>query len=136
MDGLDKRTGEPVAEAKAGFASGPTAFLEHTVESFEQDTAALVELAADAFRKCPKVTSIDPDGTKVTFRFRSMSFPELGDRTLAMRATGSADGVEVILDPVYIAKGHNGVGISAGGLTPLPGADLEAVARKALAKLG
>jgi len=32
--------------------------------------------------------------------------------------------------------GHNAVMISAGGLTPVPGDDLEAVAKRAVAKLG
>jgi hypothetical protein len=133
FDSLDTG-GDPVVQAEARFAQG-FQLLEHSVTSFEDDVDGLVKDAADAFSKCSTFTAIEPDGSRVEAKMSALSFPNLGDRTLAVRMTGASDGVDVVLDIVMIAIGHNGVGILAGGLTPIPGAELEAIARKAVAKL-
>lgn len=134
LEALDKAA-DPVAKAEAQFEQG-LQLLEHSVTSFEDDAEGLVKKATDAFSRCSSFTSTEPDGTRLEVKMSALSFPNLGDRTLAVRMTGSGGQIDIVLDIIMIAIGHNGVGIIAGGLTPVPGADLEAIARKAVTKLG
>lgn len=130
--GLDEQ--EPKAEAKAAFTSGGS-IIEHTVRSWDGDAADLVKQTTAAFSKCKKFTSIDADGSEATFRMSKLSFPNVGDRTLAMRANSSLDGVDVVLDLIFVGEGKTTFLLTAGGLAPLPGDDLEAIATKAVEKL-
>jgi hypothetical protein len=104
--------------------------------TFDGDTDRILTKTADAFSDCPKFTDITPGGTKTKVRMSALSFPDLGDRTLAMRAKGTVEDLELVIDLIAISVGHNIVAITAGGLEPMPGDDLEAIARKAVAKLG
>lgn len=54
-----------------------------------------------------------------------LSFPNLGDQTLAFRATAKAEGIDVVLDVVFVAVGHNIVSFTAAGPQPISGADLK-----------
>jgi hypothetical protein len=131
----DKNYDDPVADASATFSQGIT-ILEHSVATFDDDTDRILTKTAKAFSECPRFTDIDPDGTKTKVRMSALSFPDLGDRTLAMRAKGTVEDMELVIDLIAISVGHNIVAITAGGLEPMPGDDLEAIARKAVAKLG
>jgi hypothetical protein len=135
FDAVDKDKSKPVAEAKVNFSQG-FVILEETVASYRDDVDDAVKETAEALNKCPEFTSVEPDGSRAKLSMSGLSFPNLGDRTLATRIKGRTDGVDVLLDIVIIAVGHNIVMISAGGLTPVPGDDLEAVAKRAVAKLG
>lgn len=64
-----------------------------------------------------------------------LSFPNLGDRALALRVAGSTPDVEVVIDLIYVAVGNNGVSLAAGGLTPMQGTELERLATMAVQRL-
>jgi hypothetical protein len=126
--------GKPVAKAKAAFSSDAN-LLEESVTSYSTPQAAALNRLAYAFRQCPKFTSTEKDGTSMTFRASSLSFPKLGDRTVALRLKFRTSGVTAVLDVVCIAKGNNGILLTAGGLHPLDSATLEKLARKSVARL-
>jgi hypothetical protein len=86
-------------------------------------------------RLLPKFTSTTKDGSSATFQASGLSFPNVGDRTLAVRLKAKTDGIDIVVDVIYIAKGNNGIALLVTGLQPLGGATLESLARKAVAHL-
>lgn len=124
-------------KAKASFEQGGLLGLqfEEEVASFADDGQGdKVQDVAQALTKCPKLVIVDgADRTPMTMT--GLSFPNLGDETLAFRATATSEGIEVVLDVVFIAVGHNIVSFTAGGLQPMPGTELEAVARSGMDKV-
>lgn len=135
LDAVDQQ-GKPLAEATAVFSPsdlGPE--LDHTVTSWPRSQLPILKKLTDAFRQCPKFTSTSKDGSSATFEATGLSFPNLGDRTLALRLKAKTDGINLVLDVVYIAKGNNGVTLMVTGLQPLDGAVLEGFAKKAVAHL-
>ncbi len=135
LDAIDKQ-GDPVTEAEAAFSAGDFGpNLDQSVGSWSTSQLSVLKKMADAFRQCPKFTSTSKDGTSATFQASGLSFPNLGDRTLALRLKTKSDGLTVVLDVVYIVKGNNGIALMTSGLQPLDGATLEKLARKAVTRL-
>ena len=127
---------EPAAKADGSYTAGGFGpLLQQTVTSFEEDTSDRIQTVTDALNQCSTFTSTTADGVATTLTSSPLSFPNLGDRSLAVRLTGSSDDIEATFDVVYIAVGKNSITLLGGGLTPLPGAELEAVARKAVERL-
>jgi hypothetical protein len=134
FDALDEH--DPLAEAEASFSAGDFGpSLEHSVSSWPKSQSQALKQIGDALRKCPKFTSTSKDSTSVTFEATGLSFPNLGDRTLALRLKGKSDGIGVVADIVYVAKGTNAVVLTTTGLQPLDGATFERLARTAIARL-
>ncbi len=128
-------TQQPVAKATADFTAGGIGpLLSHTVSAFESEVAERLERITKVLAECPAFTS--RDGKKATtFEAAALSFPNLGDRTLALRLNGATQGFDVVMDVIVIAAGGNGVSLVAGGLTPVPGATLQEIAKTAMTKL-
>ena len=76
-----------VGEGEVGFKEsdfGP--FVAESVASFKG--AAIEDSMGDlkqAFSKCKRFTTTDEDGAKLKFRVAPMSFPDLGDDTIAVK---------------------------------------------------
>jgi hypothetical protein len=64
------------------------------------------------------------------------SFPDLGDRSAAVRVKTVLGALDLTFGLVFVAHGPNLIVIYAGGTKPLPREDLEALTRTALTKLG
>ena len=76
------------------------------------------------------------DGSdRMPMTMTGLSFPNLGDQTLAFRAKAKSEGIEVVIDAVFVAVGHNVVSFTAAGLSPMAGDDLETVARAGMKKV-
>jgi hypothetical protein len=135
MNAVDKQ-GKPLAHADASFdAGGLGPQLEESVTSWPKSQLPILSKLTDAFRQCPKFTSTSKDGSSATFQASGLSFPNVADRTLALRLKAKSDGIDVVIDLIYIAKGNNGITLLVSGLQPLGGATLESLARKAVAHL-
>jgi hypothetical protein len=64
-----------------------------------------------------------------------LSFPNLGDQTLAVRMNLKIDGLEAVSDLVVVAVGHNIVSFSTSGFSTMKGAELEQLTRAGMSKL-
>lgn len=134
----DKAAKEAKAKAQASFSAGGALGTQLTMEvsSFEDDGQGdKVEDVAAALSQCSAITSTDASGTKTEMELAGLSFPNLGDQTLAMRMNAKSDGIAVVADLVVVAAGHNIVTFTAAGLQPMQGAELEKVARTGMAKV-
>lgn len=112
-------------------------FLSQAIASQEGDAIekTMGELR-QAFETCTSFTDTESDGTKTTFKVSEMSFPDLGDETLAVKLAGDADGFSFTAPLVVTRVDQNVillVSISIG--QPMPGEDLESIARTAVAKV-
>jgi hypothetical protein len=128
----DATDGKPDAKAESKFSAGgfgPT--LEQSIASWGEETAGMIVKAKNALAKCRKFKSAQ-DGEALTFQVAGLSFPNIGDRTLAVRMTTQAEGLDATFDVVYVAVGKNSVSLIAGGLQPVDGEKLEGIARKAV----
>jgi hypothetical protein len=135
LDAVDQQ-GKPLAEAEATFSPGDLGpQLDHTVSSWPRSQVPVLNKLTAAFRQCPKFTSTSADGSSATFQASGLSFPNVGDRTLALRLKAKSDGINLVMDVIYIAKGNNGIALMVTGFQPLDGATLEKLARKAVARL-
>jgi hypothetical protein len=123
-----------VAEAVVTFESpGETTLLTHSVTSYEGDAAGLVDQLAGLLDDCHEVTvpALGPS----TFTLSALSFPALGDRSLAVHVRNELGAMAIGFDAVFVAAGPNLLLLFTGGVTPLPRNTLESFTRKALAKL-
>lgn len=125
----------PVAKAEVAFAQRGQV-VRHSVASFKKDAGGLVEETGQAVSKCKTFTRIEAGGTTYEAKLSPLTFPTLGDRTLAVRMTATDGDDELVTDAVLIAVGHNVIGIVAGGPLPVPGSEVQAMARRAITKLG
>ena len=135
FDAIDDANGEPLVEAQRGFTGSSFTILQQVVASHEKEAAGTLDAMAGALSKCSEFTSTDADGVESAFTASSLSFPNLGDKTLAVRMTAESEGIEMTLDVVSIAVGQNSISIFTGGLVPIEGSKLEEVARTAVTKL-
>ncbi len=124
-------------KAKASFTQGGMLGVQfdNEVASFEADHQGdKIEGLAQVLTKCAKLTVVDgTDRTPMTMT--GLSFPNLGDQTLAFRANAKSGGIEIVVDIVFVAVGHNIVSFTAAGLQPLAGPEMEKIARAGLAKV-
>jgi hypothetical protein len=135
FEALDKAP-DPVAKAEAVFTAGGFGpFLEHGVTAFDESAADQLDQVVDTLNQCPEFSSTDAEGVTTEFTTAPLSFPNLGDRTLALRFQGSTGGIDVVVDTIFIAIGSNGISLVVGGLVPMEGAELESIATTAVEKL-
>lgn len=104
------------------------------IASFADAQGDKVQAIAKALPKCSTVTSRQ-DGQTGKLALKGLSFPNLGDRTLALRANVKIDEVEAVTDMVFVAVGHNIVSFTTVGYQPMKSADLEAIARSGMTKV-
>jgi hypothetical protein len=127
---------DPLAEAKANFTAGGVGpFLVHAVASHEADLTDHIGKIADALDQCPEFSMTDAEGVTTEFTTAPLSFPNLGERTLAVRLQGSTPDLDVAFDVVWIAIGQNGITLVAGGILPMQGSEIEDLATRAVQKL-
>jgi hypothetical protein len=128
---------DPVAEAKANFTAGGGfgPFLVHDVTSHESDLTDHIGEIVDALDQCPEFSMTDAEGVTTELTTAPLSFPNLGERTLALRIQGSTPDLDVAFDVVWIAIGQNGITLVAGGILPMQGAEIEDLATRAVHKL-
>jgi hypothetical protein len=139
LDAIEDMTGgKPKAKGNAAFNKGGPfgVTIEQGIESYADEIpdGALQKVAA-TFSKCPEFTSTDAEGTKTEFTVSALSFPNLGDQTLALSLVGTSEGFTVYLNAVSVVMGHNTVGIVGGGLVGMNAEELETITRKAVEKV-
>lgn len=139
MDGLDEQQGdEPTGKASRTYTAGMMGpFMGVEINSYAE------EVPDDAFKKtldaltaCPEFTSTE-DGVTMTFKASSLSFPNLGEESAAIRMAATSDGMPVSLDLVVIRAGHTIVTVSTAtvGSGSVTAETMEKVARKTVANL-
>jgi len=140
FDRLDRK-GAPAAtaEASAGFTKGGLGpFLGVKISSFASDVpAGTLSAVARALDQCPTFSVVDDKDGAVTFTATPLSFPRLGDETLAFRLSATLDNTPFTSDLVVVRVGRTTVtvtqiGLSATGTDPAAG---EQAARTAVRKL-
>lgn len=133
FDALGEQDTEPVAEAAVDFGRGELGpFLDVSIASYEEALEpGRLQAAADALSTCPDFSVEDPEQT-VNFSASALSFPNLGDETLAIRLAGDIDDFAVTADQVLVVVGANVVSLTALSLMDNDPAALEAAARAAV----
>jgi hypothetical protein len=105
ISGVDDATSQVDRAFKAD-EWGP--FLSVQIGTYEAELAddVLGEMAT-ALTACKQFTSVDEDGSKSKVRAESLSFPNLGEETLAVRMRMETELVPVAMDVVVVHVGHN-----------------------------
>jgi hypothetical protein len=114
-------------------------FVSETVSSFKgskiKDQLAVLDVA---LAKCPSFTTTDDDGAKLTFEVEELSFPDLGDQTVAGRLTAKEPTFDIAIEfqMVAVRVDQNMVALANFGLGKgMSAADFEAVVRKAVERV-
>ena len=109
--------------------------LEMQVSSFETDNRGdQIKNLGERLTKCAKMTSTKK-GVKTETTMTPLSFPNLGDRSLVVRMNEKNQLMDVVADFVFVATGHNTASFMAAGFQPIPGTELEKIARAGMTKL-
>lgn len=131
----DKNT---LADQEASFTQGDFGpFVSENVSISKQGTAAdKFEDARDGLAKCKSYVAGEGDDA-AKFKVGAMSFPNLGDETLAYQFSGEASGFPFTGHLVAVRLGDNivflsGVGIGGSAVDP---SSLEKIARTAVKKV-
>lgn len=114
MDDLsEEQDQEPTGEASTTYTAGMLGpFLGVEINSFADEVPEdSFKKVLDALSTCSEITSTE-DGTTTTFKISSLSFPNLGEESAAIRMAGESEGMAVGLDMVVIRAGHNIVTLS------------------------
>jgi hypothetical protein len=119
---------------KATFSKNLSVLEMQVSSSDADDRSDQVKNLGDMLAKCAHYTSTGKSG-KIESTLSPLSFPNLGDQTLAVRVNQKSDLMDVVGDYVFVATGHNTVSFIAAGLEPIPGAELEKIARTGMTKL-
>lgn len=132
MDDLsEEQDQEPTGEASTTYTAGMLGpFLGVEINSFADEVPEdSFKKVLDALSTCSEITSTE-DGTTTTFKISSLSFPNLGEESAAIRMSGESEGMAVGLDMVVIRAGHNIVTLSQASVGGATGSDaLEKAAR-------
>jgi hypothetical protein len=139
FDSLDTDTFQDSAtEENADFSAGALGpFLGVTIasydEAFPEDTFSQL---VGALAQCPEFTTTDTDGTTTDFSAQPLSFPNLGDETVALRLNATSEELSFGFDLVGVRVGNNVITlgqIAVGGAADA--SVLEDVARGTLERL-
>lgn len=133
---LSAAEGTEAAGAEAAFEGGFGIVLEQSLESYEDSGELEQRFAdvADVLSECPTFTDTDADGTVTDLQVSALSFPNLGDRTLALALTGVTEDLTVRLNIVIVQLGNHAMYLAQGGLAA-DAAVLEQAGRVGAAKL-
>lgn len=133
---LSDAEGTEAASAEASFEGGGLGtILEESLESYEDEDQLKQRFddVVSVLSECPTFSSTE-DGETTDFTLGALSFPKLGDDTVALAITGKTPDFEVKLNIVVVRLGRNVMSVSQGGLTA-DAAALEQAARAGLDKL-
>ncbi|MCY7365958.1 MAG: hypothetical protein LH469_11715 [Frankiaceae bacterium] len=100
---------------------------EDTVEDRFDDVVAVLS-------DCPTFSSTDETGAKTDFTLAALSFPKLGDDTVALAITGTTPDFTIKINVAIVRLGRNVMSVTQGGLTA-DAAVLEQASRTGLDKL-
>jgi hypothetical protein len=137
FEALDESNVEPAAEAAVDFEGGFGVVLQQELSSYEdeKDLSEAFEEFATLASDCPSFKDTDADtGETTEFTLGSLSFPKLGDDTLAFAVSIKTPDFEGKLNLVIVQLGRNIMYIGQGGLSA-DAAVLEQAARTGLQKL-
>lgn len=127
---------DPVAKADVDFTAGGFGpLLSQSIASFDDPTAEALAGITDALNQCPEFTSVDADGVRSDVTATALSFPNVGDSTVAVRLNFTAEDFDVVFDVIVVSIGNNSMTLVAGGLTPVDATDLEELARAGVSKI-
>ena len=133
-----KKVFEVVSTAKADIDFEKDAFTTVTqaIRAYDSGEAKQgLDNALKVFETCKEWTDTAKDGSVTTYKLTPLSFPKLGDQTVALRLNLSNPPVVAQVDAVYVRRGDVViiVGYTAGGLGVARGDPeaLERIARKA-----
>lgn len=133
-----EKQGEPSAQASRTYTGGGLGpFMGVEISSFADEIPDdMLKKSLDALSACPEFTSTE-DGQSTTFKTSSLSFPNLGDESVAFRMNAESDGMPIEMTFVYIRAGHNGIAVSHAAVGAASGAaeDVEKLARATVANL-
>ena len=142
MAALDAEEEEkPHGEGEIGFKEsdfGP--FVMEAVASFEGDKLKkTMQTFQDAFTECRKFTTTDSEGVDTNFTAAPMSFPKLGDESVAVRLTAKEDSdfdFEIDFDLVAVRTDQNVVLMASLGFgKSMSGEDFEKLVRTAVQRV-
>ena len=125
------------ASAEASFEGGGLGtILEQGLESYEdEDTVeGRFDDVLEVLNECKTFTDIDDAGVKTDFTVGPLSFPKLGDDTVALAVTGKTPDFQIALNIVIVRLGRNVMSVAQGGLATDTAA-LEQASRKGFEKL-
>jgi hypothetical protein len=133
---LDAAEDQAVAKADADFEGGFGVVLEQDLSSFDDEDALKdrVDNVVDVLSDCPSFTDTDDEGVTTEFTIGQLSFPKLGDDTVALAITGKAQELDIRANLVVVRLGRTLMTVTQGGLTVDPAA-LEQATRTGLDKL-
>lgn len=133
---LGEAEGQESASAEASFEGGFGVVLEEGLESYEDEDTVQQRFddVVEVLSQCQAFSSTDDAGVTTDFTIGALSFPKLGDDTVALAVTGKTPDISVSFNFVVVRLGRNVMSMAQGGLTTDPAA-LEQVARKGLEKL-
>lgn len=134
---LGEAEDEEAASAEASF-EGPAlgSILEQSLESYADEDLVKERFddVVEVLSECKTFTSTDEAGTKTDLTVGALSFPKLGDDTVALAITGKTPDFEIALNVVIVRLGRNVMSVSQGGLSADVVA-LEQATRAGFAKL-
>lgn len=136
FDDLDAEDDTEAPSAEVEFEGGLGVLLSQEVVSHEDEDALkerfdeIVDLVSD----CPSFTDTDETGATTEVAIGPLSFPKLGDDTVALALSGQAEGFDIRLNMVFVRLGRNVMSVSQGGLAA-DAAALEQAARTGIDKL-
>lgn len=132
---LDATDDLAVAKADVDFEAGLGVVLQQELSSFreEDELQERVGVVVDVLADCPSFTS-EEDGGTTRFTVGELSFPELGDDTVALALAVTSQDLDVRLNIALVRLGRTLMTVSQGGLTA-DSAVLEQVTRTGLDKL-
>lgn len=115
METLDEE--EPAAKAGVTFTGGMLGpFLGVSISSYAEEVPAeWFAQVLDGLSECPRFT-LDDGESKTKFTVSALSFPNLGEESMALRMAAEAEGMPLALDLVAIRNGHNVVSVSQASL--------------------
>lgn len=137
FESLSAAEGDEAASAEASFEGGGLGtVLEQGLESYE-DEGTLEKRFDDVvsvLSDCPTFSTTEDDGTTTEFKVAALSFPKLGDDTVALAITGTTPDFSIAINVAIVRLGRNVMSVIQGGLTA-DAAVLEQASRTGLDKL-
>ena len=137
FESLSAAEGDEAASAKASFGGGGLgSVLEQGLESYEDEGTVeeRFDNVVSVLSDCPTFSTIEEDGTTTDFTVTALSFPKLGDDTVALAITGTTPDFTIAINVAIVRLGRNVMSVIQGGLTA-DAAVLEQASRTGLDKL-
>ncbi len=136
----DENRGKPFGEGQVGFKEGDAGpFIEEQVTSFEGSTIKKsMATLREAFASCKEFQTKDSEGVVTEFTVAPMTFPDLGDDSIAVQlgAIESSVDFEIAMSLVVVRVDQNVVLLGNYGLgSGLGGGKFESIARTAVDKV-